>query len=262
MNPFKTALVAGKVQIGLWQALASPYTAEISAGAGFDWLLLDGEHGPNDLPLILSQLQAVAAYPVEPVVRLPSGDAVLIKQILDIGARTLMIPMVDSAEQAAHLVRASRYPPQGFRGIGSAIARASRWNRAEGYLEHANEDICLLLQIESVKGLAAIESIAAVEAVDGLFIGPADLSAAMGYLGQPTHPAVLKAIEQGIIRIRASGKAAGILMADEALAHHYIGLGVSFVAVGTDVTLLASGAETLAKRFKALPDTVSGSSIY
>ena len=248
-NAFKTAIGASRPQIGLWQALASPYTAEICAGAGFDWLLIDGEHAPNDLPLILAQLQAVAAYEVEPVVRAPIGDPVIIKQLLDIGARSLLVPMVHSGEQAEALVRATRYPPGGIRGVGSAIGRASRWNRDPTYLHTAQEDICLLLQVESVAGLAAIEEIAAVSGVDGVFIGPSDLAAALGHLGDPGHEQIQAAIEDGIARLRVTGKAAGSLIADEALARHYLELGASFVAVGTDVTLLARGAEALAQRF-------------
>jgi len=250
MNSFKQTIAAGAPQIGLWQALASPYTAEICAGAGFDWLLLDVEHAPNDLRTVLSQLQAVAPYAVEPVVRLPTGDPVLIKQYLDIGARTLLIPMVESAAQATELVRATRYPPHGIRGIGSAIGRASRWNRTPNYLHTAHEDICLLLQVESVAGLAALDAIAATEGVDGVFIGPSDLSAALGQIGNPGHPEVRAAIEGAIARIRGAGKAAGILMADETAARRYLELGASFVAVGTDVTILARGAEALRERFR------------
>ncbi|WP_242128122.1 4-hydroxy-2-oxoheptanedioate aldolase [Sphingobium sp. Sx8-8] len=250
-NAFKAALAEGRPQIGLWQALASPYTAEICAGAGFDWLLIDGEHAPNDLPLILSHLQAVAAYEAEAVVRAPVGDPVLIKQLLDIGARSLLIPMVESAAQAELLVRATRYPPAGIRGVGSAIGRASQWNRTPGYLHKAQEEICLLLQVESISGLEAIVDIAATDGVDGVFIGPSDLAAALGYLGDPGHAEVQKAIESGIGQIRDAGKAAGILIADEALARRYLELGASFVAVGTDVTILACGAEALARRFKS-----------
>ena len=249
MNAFKRAIAGGEAQIGLWQALASPYTAEICAGAGFDWLLLDGEHGPNDLPLVLAQLQAVAAYPVEPVVRLPIGDPVLVKQYLDIGARTLLVPMVESGSQAETMVRATRYPPHGVRGVGSAIGRASGWNRTPDYLQKASDDICLLLQVESVAGLEALDAIAGTEGVDGVFIGPSDLAAALGHLGNPAHKDVQTAIEDGIARIRARGKAAGILIADEALARRYLELGATFVAVGTDVTILARGAEALARRF-------------
>lgn len=250
MNTFKHAIAAGQAQIGLWQALANPYTAEICAGAGFDWLVLDGEHGPNDLPLLLQQLQAVAAYPVEPVVRIPVGDSTLIKQVLDIGATTLLVPMINTAAQAEQMVEATRYPPRGIRGIGSAIARASRWNRIDGYLHTASSDICLLLQVETVEGLNNIAAIAQVEGVDGIFIGPADLSASMGYLGNPTHEVVQQAIDAAIGQVLGCGKAAGILMADEALARHYLGLGATFVAVGTDVTLLARGAERLANVFR------------
>lgn len=249
MNEFKQAIREGRRRIGLWQALASPYTAEICAGAGFDWLLIDAEHAPNDLPLVLSQLQSVAAYPVEPVVRLPTGDTVLVKQFLDIGARTLLVPMVEGGEAAEAMVRATRYPPQGIRGVGSAIGRASRWNRTPSYLQRAADEICLLLQVESRAGLDRLGAIAATDGVDGVFIGPSDLAAALGHLGDPGHAEVQHAIEGSIATIRAAGKAAGILVADEALARRYLELGAVFVAVGTDVTLLARSAEALAKRF-------------
>lgn len=253
MNPFKQAIRSGKPQIGLWQALANPYTAEICAGAGFDWLLLDAEHAPNDLPLILAQLQAIAGYPVEAVVRPPTGDSTLIKQYLDIGVRSLLVPMVESAAQATELVRATRYPPHGIRGIGSAIGRASRWNRTADYLRTASDDICLLLQVESRKGLDNLDQIAAVDGVDGIFIGPSDLAAALGHLGQPGHADVQAAIENGISRTLLAGRSSGILIADETLAHRYLEIGAAFVAVGTDVTILARGAEALARRFKPQP---------
>jgi 4-hydroxy-2-oxoheptanedioate aldolase len=263
MNTFKTAISEGRRQIGLWQALASPYTAEICAGAGFDWLLIDGEHAPNDLPLILAQLQAIAAYNVEPVVRLPIGDAVLVKQFLDIGARSLLIPMVESGAQAALMVAATRYPPHGIRGVGSAIGRGSHWNRSPHYLRDAEHDICLLLQVESVAGLEAIDAIARTPGVDGVFIGPSDLAAALGHLGDAAHPEVQAAIEHGIATVTAAGKAAGILIADEDLARHYLELGATFVAVGTDVTLLARGAEALAQRFGSeRGDTARAESVY
>lgn len=249
LNAFKKAISKGQAQIGFWQALASPYTCEISAGAGFDWLLIDAEHGPNDLPLVLAQLQAVSAYTVEPVVRLPVGNDVLIKQYLDIGARTLLIPMVETAAQAHDMVRATRYPPHGIRGVGSAIGRASRWSRTARYLQNASEEICLLVQVESRLALDNIRLIAAVDGVDGVFIGPSDLAADLGHLGNAAHPEVQRAIEEGIAAVRSIGKPVGMLIADEALARRYLDLGASFVAVGTDVTVLARGAEALASRF-------------
>lgn len=250
MNAFKQALGRGEPQIGLWQALASPYTAEICAGAGFDWLLIDGEHAPNDLPLVLQQLQAVAAAPVEPVVRVPIGDPVLIKQYLDIGARSLLIPMVESGAQAARLVAATRYPPDGTRGVGSAIGRASRWNRTADYLRTAQDEICLLLQIESAAGLAELDAIATTAGVDGIFIGPSDLAAALGHLGNPGHDDVQQAIETALRRLQELRIPSGVLMADEKLARRYLTLGAGFVAVGTDVTILARGAEALANRYR------------
>lgn len=253
-NRFKRAIAAGEPQIGYWQAIASPYTAEICAGAGFDWLLLDGEHAPNDIPLLLAQLQAVAPYDVEPVVRPPAGDPVIIKQLLDIGARTLLVPMVESAEQARMLVRSTRYPPDGVRGVGSAIGRASRWNRTPSYLQDAATEICLLVQVESAPALAALDAIADCAGVDGVFVGPSDLAASLGHLGNPGHPDVQAAIERAIKVILGTGKAAGVLMADAALARHYLDLGASFVAVGTDITTLARGAEALARSFRSMPD--------
>ena len=256
MNGFKNALAQpGSAQIGLWLGLADPYTAELCATAGFDWLLVDGEHGPNDLRSMLGALQAVASYPVNPVVRIPQGDATLIKQVLEIGAQTLLVPMVEDAEQARGLVRAMRYPPHGVRGVGSGLARSSRWSADSSYLQTANERMCLLVQVETVSALSRIDEIAAVDGVDGVFIGPVDLSASMGLLGQPGHPTVRAAIEQAFKRILAAGKAPGILSVDESLAHQYIELGARFVAVGVEATLLAQAARALAKRFKGASAT-------
>lgn len=258
VNTFKQRLRSGEAQIGLWLGLADAYCAELAANAGFDWLLIDGEHAPNDLRTLLGQLQAIAPYPGQPVIRPVIGDTALIKQLLDIGAQTLLVPMVESAAQAGELVRAMHYPPHGVRGVGSALARASRWNSIAGYLDHADEQMCLLVQIESCAGLANLDAIAAVEGVDGVFIGPADLSASMGHRGNPGHPQVQAAIEDAIARIRQAGKAAGILSADETLARRYIELGAAFVAVGVDTTVLTRGLQTLAATFKYTPKPSTG----
>jgi 4-hydroxy-2-oxoheptanedioate aldolase len=262
INTFKQRLQAGEVQIGLWLGLADPYCAELAANAGFDWLLIDGEHAPNDLRGLLGQLQAVAPYPSQPIIRPVIGDTALIKQLLDIGAQTLLVPMVESAEQARELVRAMHYPPSGVRGVGSALARASRWNSIPGYLDKADAQMCLLVQIENLDGLANLDAIAAVEGVDGVFIGPADLSAAMGHRGNPAHPEVQAAIEDAIARIQKAGKAAGILSADQALARRYLELGAKFVAVGVDTTVLMRGLQTLAAAFKDAPAPTSAGGVY
>jgi 4-hydroxy-2-oxoheptanedioate aldolase len=249
-NEFKAGLREKRRQIGLWVGLADSVCAEICAGAGFDWLLIDGEHGPNDVRTLLAQLQAVAPYPAHPVVRPLTGDVNLIKQVLDIGAQTILIPMVESAEQAQRLVSAMRYPPAGIRGIGTTLARAARWDRIPDYLHAANEQVCLLVQVETRKGLENLESIAAVEGVDGVFIGPSDLSASLGHTGRITHPEMLTVIEDAIRRIVSSGKAAGILTTDDALARRHLDLGCSFVAVGIDTALLKRATDDLVSRFK------------
>ena len=260
INTFKRRLRSGEAQIGLWLGLADAYCAELAANAGFDWLLIDGEHAPNDLRGMLGQLQAVAPYPSHPIIRPVIGDTALIKQVLDIGVQTLLVPMVESVEQAQALVQAIHYPPNGVRGVGSALARASRWNSIPGYLDNADEQMCLLVQIENREGLANLEAIAAVDGVDGVFIGPADLSASMGHRGNPGHPEVQATIEDAIARIRQAGKAAGILSADPVLARRYIELGAAFVAVGVDTTVLMRGLQTLAASFKgsAAPASLPG----
>lgn len=262
INTFKQRLQSGPAQIGLWLGLADPYCAELAANAGFDWLLIDGEHAPNDLRGLLGQLQAVAPYASQAVIRPVIGDTALIKQILDIGTQTLLVPMVESAAQARELVRAIHYPPSGVRGVGSALARASRWNTIPGYLDKADEQMCLLVQIENLEGLANLDAIVAVDGVDGVFIGPADLSAAMGHRGNPGHPEVQAAIEDAIVRIGKAGKAAGILSADQNLARRYIELGAKFVAVGVDTTVLMRGLQTLAATFKDAPAPTSGGGVY
>ena len=249
-NTFKQRLLANETQIGLWLGLADPSSAELCATAGFDWLLVDGEHGPNDLRSMLSILQAVAPYPSHPVVRVPHGDPALIKQVLEIGATTILVPMVESALQARALVRAMRYPPDGIRGVGSGLARSSRWSSYPNYLHEANQQVCLLVQVETSTALERAQAIAATEGVDGVFIGPADLSASMGYLGEPNHPTIQNAIETGLKRIASEGKASGVLATDEKLARHYIELGANFVAVGVEATMLARATRALAARFK------------
>jgi len=251
INHFKQRLLAGQPQIGLWLGLANPYSAELCAHSGFDWLLIDGEHAPNDLARILVQLQALSPSPSAPIVRPPLGDTALIKQLLDIGAQTLLIPMVDSAEQAAALVRAMRYPPDGVRGVGYSIARASRWDRVEDYLDTADRQMCLLVQIETLAGLANLDAICEVQGVDGIFIGPEDLSAALGHRGQPGHPEVQAEIDAAIARIRRSGKAAGIWCDERARAHHYLHLGVQFIAVGADTAVLMDALDQLRRSFPA-----------
>ena len=251
-NTFKQAIASKQSQIGLWLGLANAYSTEICAGAGFDWLLLDGEHSPNTLPSLLAQLQAIAPYSSHPIARVPLGHgdagAALIKQYLDLGFQTLLVPMVDTPEQAAELVRATRYPPEGIRGM--AGARASRWGRYPNYAKEANAQICLLVQAESQTALDNLEAIAATPGVDGVFIGPADLSASLGHIGNPSHPAVTAAIDGAIHRIVKSGKAAGILTTDNTLAHHYLALGATFVAVGLDTQILARQTSALAAEFK------------
>jgi 4-hydroxy-2-oxoheptanedioate aldolase len=252
-NLLKAALARGETQIGLWLSLANSYSAELCAGAGFDFVLIDGEHAPNDIASILAQLQSVAACPAQPVVRAPIGDPVIIKRLLDIGAQSLLIPLVETAEQAEMLVRAMRYPPEGIRGVGAAAARASRWSRVKDYLETAARELCLIVQVETQKGLDHLDAIAKVEGVDGVFIGPADLSSSLGHRGDPEHPEVQAAIESAIARIRAAGKAPGILWTEELRTRRYIELGCTFVAVGLDGLLLARAAEALAKKFKTSP---------
>ena len=255
VNTFKQALQNQQPQIGLWMGLASAYTAEICALAGFDWLVIDGEHAPNDLNSIQSQLQTVAAYPAShPVCRVPLGETALIKQYLDLGAQTILVPMVDTAAQAAQLVQAMRYPQDdGHGGVrGMAGARASRWGHYPDYVKRANEEVCLLVQVESREALKNLDAIVATPGVDGVFIGPADLSASMGHVGNAAHPEVQTAIEDAIARILKAGKAPGILTPDRQLAAHYLSLGAVFVAVGLDTQLLMRHTTELAAHFKSV----------
>ena len=261
-NRFKQAMAQRQAQIGLWLGLADAYSAEILAGTGYDWLLVDGEHAPNDLRSILHQLQAIASaasatsalppgvQPPHPVARVPVGDTALIKQFLDLGVQTLLVPMVDTAEQAQQLVRATRYAPEGVRGMGSALARSSRWQAYPQYVHEANQQICLLVQAETVEAMNNLDAIAATPGVDGVFIGPADLSASMGHPGNPGHPEVQAAIHDGIARILRAGKAPGILATTESQARQWLAAGALFVAVGVDTMLLVSAAQDLLARFR------------
>lgn len=249
-NRFKQRLQSGDRQIGLWLGLADPYAAELLAGAGFDWLVIDGEHAPNDLRSTLAQLQALSAHTVSAVCRPPVGKSWMIKQLLDIGCQTILVPMVETAEQAADLVRAIKYPPRGMRGVGAGLARASRFNAIPDYLVTADEQTCLLVQLETLAGLDQLEAIAAVDGVDGVFIGPADLAADMGYLGRPGEAEVQARVEDAIKRIVATGKAAGILTSDQQLARRYLELGARFVAVGSDIGLIGVAARQLATAYR------------
>ncbi|MBM7369195.1 aldolase/citrate lyase family protein [Gordonia hydrophobica] len=255
-NAWARQIQGDRPQIGMWIASGNAYSAEICAGAGLDWLMLDLEHVPNDIRSTLAQLQALAAYPVQVLVRPASGDPVTIKQLLDIGATNLIIPMVESAAEARDLVAATRYPPEGIRGVGSALARASRWNRISDYLITADDTVSLTIQVESAAALDNLDEILAVDGIDAVFIGPADLAASMGHLGQPEHPAMVSLIGKTLSQIKASGKAAGVNAFNPALARRYMAAGASFVLVGADVTVLARGSEALAAQYVETPDKI------
>jgi 4-hydroxy-2-oxoheptanedioate aldolase len=249
-NTFKQALAQGKVQLGLWQGLGNAYGADVCADIGYDWLLIDGEHVPNTTSTILAQLQTLAGHPVAAVVRPSWNDPVEIKHLLDIGAQNILVPMVQNAEQARQAVAAVRYPPEGIRGVGTALARAARWGGTADYLKRANQEICLLCQVETAQALSALDDILNVEGVDGVFIGPADLAASMGHLGDAGHADVKAAIDDAVVRIRAAGKAPGILHTNVQQARHYIDLGAQFVAVGVDTVLLRRAAADLLAQFR------------
>jgi 2-keto-3-deoxy-L-rhamnonate aldolase RhmA len=247
-NTFKHSIAKGELQIGLWCSLCSPITAEIVCHSGFDWLLLDTEHSPNELPDVLSQLQAVQTGSASPIVRPAWNDIVLIKRFLDIGAQSLLIPFVQTADEARRAVEATRYPPGGIRGI-TGSGRASRYGRVTNYLKNASQEICLLVQVETKSALDRIEEIASVDGIDGIFIGPNDLAASFGHIGNWAHPEVQSALEDAVRRLKKIGKPAGILTPNEEEAKRFIQWGYTFVAVGADLGLLARGADALAKRF-------------
>ncbi|MEA2987896.1 MAG: 2-dehydro-3-deoxyglucarate aldolase [Alphaproteobacteria bacterium] len=248
-NAFKHALAQRRLQIGLWSSLCSNIAADIVCDSGFDWVLLDSEHSPNELPGLLAQLQAFSGSATTPIIRPAWNDTVLIKRILDIGPQSLLIPYVQTADEARRAVAATRYPPEGVRGIAGA-ARSSRYGRVTGYLKKAASELCVLVQVETRSALDELEAIAVVDGVDGVFIGPSDLSGSLGHIGNPGHPQVQQALESAVRRLSAVGKPAGILTLSEDDARRYIDWGYTFVAVGMDVTILARGADALAKKFK------------
>lgn len=249
VNRLKARLNNGESTTGLWLSMANGYSAELAGYIGFDWLMIDGEHAPNDLRTIMEQLQVLKDSPSPVAVRAPIGEVYLIKQLLDMGAQSLMIPMVESGEQAQKLVQAVRYPPHGIRGVGAGSARATSFGTIDNYVATANDQICLMLQIESRAGIAALDAIATTEGVDCVFIGPSDLSADMGYPGNPFAPEVQVVIEDAIKRIRAHGKAAGIYMTDQAYAKRYRELGANMVAIGSDVSVLVHSLKALKQSF-------------
>lgn len=251
LNPsFREALDAsGRPLVGMWACTGSPLVTEIAAGSGLDWLLIDMEHSANSLESVQVQLQVVAGYPITPVVRVPSNDAVALKQVLDLGAQNVIVPMVSSADEARAAVAAVRYPPLGVRGVGSALARSARWNRVDGYLQDAATHTSLTVQIENTAGVEAAAEIAAVDGVDAVFVGPSDLAASMGLIGQQTHPEVLDAVARVFAVMHEAGKPVGVNAFDPAAADDYMARGADFVAVGADVALLARASEALAARF-------------
>jgi 4-hydroxy-2-oxoheptanedioate aldolase len=248
-NRFKSALSQKKRQIGLWCSLSSPLASEAVSLSGFDWLVIDMEHAPSDLPQVLAQLHAVSRGTASAVVRPPWNDFVVIKRLLDAGVTSLVIPYVQNREEAERAVAAIRYPPHGIRGV-AAGARSSAFGRVRNYLKDAHTQLCLILQVETAEALAQLEEIAGVDGVDGVFIGPADLSASLGHMGNPGAEPVQEAIREAAARLKKIGKAAGILATVEADARRYISWGYDFVAVGTDAGLLVRTADALAANFR------------
>lgn len=251
INPLKKALTAGETAFGCWLGLADPYAAEILGSAGFDFLVIDGEHAPNDIRSITAQLQVLEASESHPVVRVPVGETHLIKQVLDAGAQSVLVPMVESAGQARQLVRDVTYPPNGDRGVGYAVSRAGRFSLTQDYGTTADAQICLIAQVENRAGLAALDEILTIDGIDAVFIGPADLAADLGHMGDAMHADVFPVIMDAIRRIRTAGKAPGILSTVDDMTQPAIEAGAQFVAVGADVLILGDSARALASRWKA-----------
>ncbi|MEP2642510.1 HpcH/HpaI aldolase/citrate lyase family protein [Roseobacter sp.] len=251
LNSFKKALADGETLLGCWMSFAESITAEALSGVGFDWLLIDGEHSPNDIRSIRDQLVTLKGSDSHAVVRVPVGETWIIKQALDAGAQTILVPIVETADQARDLVRACHYPPEGTRGVGYAVGRVSNFGQMENYGPTANAQICLLVQVETKTGLDNLDEILAVEGVDGVFIGPADLSASLGYLGQAMHPDMQATIMAALRKISASGKAAGILTSDDGMIQASLDAGARFVAVAMDIGLLVNSAKAVCTKWKA-----------
>ncbi len=249
-NTFKQNILKGKKQYGIWNGIPDSYAAEICAGAGFDWICIDGEHAPFDLRTILHNMQAIQSYKVPAIVRIPSADPVLMKQLMDAGAQNILVPMIETADQAELVAKAMRYPPQGFRGVGTALARAAQWNRVNDYFKLANDQMCCIGQIESIKAVDALDEILEVAGVDVYFIGPADLGATMGYLGNPSHPEVVNLVKDCIKKIQKAGKIAGFLTGSKALIQTYSEAGALMVGVSLDTLLLAKATRALAETYK------------
>lgn len=248
-NQFKKGLESGRSQFGLWLGIPDNTIAELMAGAGFDWLLIDHEHGPYDFRDIMTHLQAMAAYDVAPIVRPVDANPALLKKLCDIGAQSFIVPMIDTAEQAADVVAAVKYPPAGRRGLGTSMARAAKWNTVSGYLGHANENICVIVQAETTTAIQNLDAIAAVEGIDGIFFGPSDLSASMGHAGNVSHPDVVETISDSIRKVREASKYAGLLCLDSTQVKHYLDCGANFVGVGVDTLLIGNAARQLAAQF-------------
>jgi len=250
-NRFKSALQKGNRQYGIWNGIPHSYAAELCAGAGFDFAVIDAEHAPFDLNQIIIQLQAMSRYPsCSPIVRIPTDDPVLIKRLLDAGVQNFIVPMLESADQVRQMSRALRYPPEGIRGVGTALARAAQWNRVDNYFQDANKEVCLIAQIESVLGIEALDDILNEGVAEVIFLGPADLAGSMGYLGQPGHPDVVESVTRAIQKITDAGQVAGILTSSAELISKYEDMGVLMLGVGLDTILLSNATSALARKYK------------
>lgn len=262
-NLFKKNISSGKKQYGIWNGIPHSYAAEICAGAGFDFVVIDAEHAPYDMGQVVIQLQAISRYPeCSPVVRIPNDNAVLMKTLMDAGVQNFIVPMIESAEQASNMVKAIHYPPKGIRGVGTALSRAAQWNRVNDYFKLADEQMCLICQVESVKGVEALDAILEVDGVDIVFLGPADLAGSMGYLGQPGHPEVVDAVNKCLKKIQQSSKTGGILSSNKGLIEKYETLGVQMIGVGLDTILLEKATTALAKDFINDLDVSDSNTVY
>ncbi|EED35788.1 2,4-dihydroxyhept-2-ene-1,7-dioic acid aldolase [Luminiphilus syltensis NOR5-1B] len=239
-----------RVLYGCWLGIPDSNVAEMAASAGFDWLLIDHEHAPFELADVMAHLRALAPYPVAPVVRPVNNDPALLKKFLEMGVHTFVIPMIDTADQAAACVRALNYPPKGDRGVGSSLARAAHWGQVDGYLENANDEICLIVQAETVTAIRNLDAILEVDGVDGVFLGPSDLAASMGHIGQNTHPDVVESVANSLGRIREKGRIAGVLATDADMIARYRSAGANFVGVSADTLLVGKAFRDCAGQFK------------